>query len=286
MSNDHKQNEELNEEEREKLRLENEILKLKMQAELGAMFGEMGDELTPEMEHAFLQNILAFKEEYKNMKMVKVYDLLGQPVYKPFNTMSEDELKPELKRLLELMKEKNVLFHVKTKYPPELIYRFITEELFQHETDDVQVEGMSLNFSYEEFHPNHKADIEEGMMEFLKHWFEQSFDDDSMILSDQMILPDGPAPLLISKQDVLRKLKLLFDSYRKFEDCGFAVADIAFQWDELQSKGMGHAEGSVKYTAVLENGEEQLMEGVFKIYFSNEFGKWQVMYFVFPGFNW
>lgn len=286
MSIDHNQNEELNEKEREKLRLENEILKLKMQAEFGAMFGQMGDELAPEMEHAFLQNILAFEEQYQSRKMIRVYDLLGQPAYKPFDTLSEEELKPELKRLLEMMQEKNVQLHVKTKYPDQLIYKFITEELFEHETDDMQVEGMMKNFSYEEFHPNHKADIEEGMMEFLKHWFEQSFDEDSMILSDQMILPDGPVPTIISKQDVLHKLRLLFDSYRKFEDCRFAVMDIAFQWDELQGKGMGHAEGGVKYTAVLENAEEQLIEGGFKIYFSNEFGKWQVMYFVFPGFNW
>lgn len=286
MPNDHNQNEELNEEERGKLRLENEILKLKMQAEFGAMFGQMSDELTPEMEHAFLQNILAFEDEYKNRKMMRVYDLLGQPAYKPFAVLSEDELKHELKRLLELMKEKKVELHVKAKYPAQLIYRFITEELFEHETDDMQVEGMLKNFSYEEFHPNHKADIEEGTMGFLKHWFEQTFDEDSMELSAQMILPHGPSPSVISKEEVLHKLKLVFDSYEKFEDCRFAIMDISFQWDEAQGKGIGHSEGGVKYTAVLENGEQQFTEGPFKIYFSNEFGKWEVMYFVFPGFNW
>ncbi len=286
MSNNQNQNEELNEEEREKLRLENEILKLKMQAEFGAMFGQVGDELTPEMEHAFLQNILAFEEQYKNRKMIKVYELLGKPVYKPFDVLSEDELKQELKRLAELMKEKNVELHVKAKYPAELMYRFITEELFEHETDDMHTEGMAKVFSYEEFHPNHKADIEEGTMEFLKHWFEQSFDEFSMELAKQMILPFGPTPAFISKEEVLQKFKLIFDSYEKFEDCRFALMDIAFQWDDAQGKGLGHAEGGVKYTAVLENGEKQFTEGTFKIYFSNEFGKWEVMHFVFPGFNW
>ena len=286
MSEDQNQNEELNEEEREKLRLENEILKLKMQAEFGAMFGETSDELTPEMEHAFLQNILAFEEQYQNRKMIRVYDLLGQPVYKPFAALSEEEVKPELKRLLELMQEKKVQLHVKTKYPAALIYKFITEELFEHETDDMQVEGMTKDFSYEEFHPNHKADIEEGTMEFLKHWFEQSFDENSMELSPQMVLPHASPPSLISKEEVLYKLKLVFDSYKKFEDCRFVIMDIAFQWDDTVGKGMGHAEGGVKYTAVLENSEQQFIEGPFKIYFSNEFGKWDIMHFIFPGFNW
>lgn len=286
MSNNHNQNEELNEEEREKLRLENEILKLKMQAEYGAMFGQMSGELTPEMEHAFLKNILEFEEQYQNRKMIKVYDLLGQPAYKPFAALSENEVKPELKRLLELMQEKKVQLHVKTKYPAALIYKFITEELFEHETDDMQVEGMTKDFSYEEFHPNHKADIEEGTMEFLKHWFEQSFDEFSVELATQLVVPLLPNPVFLTKEEVLKKMQLVFDSYEKFEDCKFALVDIAFQWNDEQGTGIGHSEGGVKYMSILENGEKQFIEGPFKIYFSNQFGMWEIFYFVFPGFNW
>ena len=270
----------------DELRAENEVIKLKLELEHG-MLGMGGtSSLDPGVENQWLNSIYNFEQRYKNAKRISVYDFIGRPAYTKTEDIVPEQMTTELERVISLLEVKGLALDVLAEYDEDVIYKFITEELFEHETDDMQVEGMTKNFSYEEFHPNHKADIEEGMMEFLKHWFEQSFDEDSMILSDQMILPDGPVPTIISKQDVLHKLRLLFDSYPKFEDCRFAVKDIAFQWDELQGKGMGHAEGGVKYTAVLENAEEQLIEGAYKIYFSNEFGKWQVMYFVFPGFNW
>ena len=286
MSNDHNQNQELNEEEREKLQLENEILKLKMQAQFGAMFGQMSDELTPEMEHAFLKNILEFEEQQQAKNMIKVYDLLGKPSYKPFDQLADGELKTELMRLVQMMNDKKINLHVKAKYEAEILYRFITEELFQHETDDIQVDGMSKDFFYEEFHPNHKADIEEQTMEFLKHLFEKSFDEFSAELATQLVVPLIPDPVFLTKEEVLKKMQLIFDSYEKFEDCKFALVDIAFQWNEEQGNGIGHSEGGVKYICVLENGEKQFIEGPFKIYFSNQFGMWEIFYFVFPGFNW
>lgn len=273
-------------EQSENLRLENELLKLKMQAEFGAMFGETSAEMTPEMEHAFLQNVLAFEEQYQKRKLVKVYDLVGQPPFKPAGLLTEEEIKEELKRLVLHMREKKVNLHVQTKYPALVLYKFITEELFEHETDDVEVAGMTKDFIYEEFHPNHKVDLEEGTMRFLKNWFEQSLDDYAYFLEEQMVLPHTTPPSFITREEVLSKLKQVFDSYIKFDDCKYVIADIGFQWDELQNSGMGHGEGAVKYIAELENGERQFIEGPFKIYFSNRYGAWSVMHFIFPGFNW
>ena len=287
MSNDHNKNDDLNEEEREKLRLENEILKLKMQAQFGATFGGTeSEEFTPEMEHAFLQNVLAFEEQYQNRKMIKVYDLVGRPEFKSVALLNEEEIKTELKRLVLHMKGKNVNIHVKAKYPGELLYKFITEELFEYETDDMQVEGMTKDFSYEEFHPNHKVDLEEATMRFLKNWFEQSFANDEYFFGTQMVLPHTSPPSFISSEDVMKKMNLLFESYVKFDDCKFVLADIGFQWDDVHNTGMGHGEGAVKYFAELESGERKFIEGPFKIYFSNQNGAWLVMHFIFPGFTW
>jgi hypothetical protein len=289
MSNDFNENDELSEEEREKLRLENEILKLKMQAQFGAMFGGDGsEEFTPEMEHAFLKNVLAFEEQYQNRKMITVYDLLGKPAYKKFEQLQPDELKPALIALFELMKEKNVELHVRAKYEPSIIYKFITEELFEHETDDMQMEGMIQNFTYEEFHPNHKLDIEEQTMAFLKNWFEQNFAANNTILADTLFLLTDPSkpPVYISKEEVAERMQMIFDSYEKFDDCKLALMDISFQWDDTNDRGMGYSEGGVKYNAVMENGEAEKIEGPFKLYFSCEYGLWQVMHFVFPQFKW
>ncbi len=250
------------------------------------MFGEGGEGMTPEMEQAFLKNVLAFEEQYQNRKLIKVYDLVGRPEFIPVVLLNEEEIKTELKRLVLHMREKNVNIHVNAKYPAEVLYKFITEELFEHETDDVDVAGMSKNFIYEEFHPNHKVDLEEATLRFLKNWFEQRFDDDAYFLEEQMVLPHAMPPSFITREEVLAKLKQVFDSYTKFDGCKYTIADIGFQWNDVQNSGMGHGEGAVKYTAVLESGEQQIIEGAFKIYFSNQYGGWSVMHFIFPGFTW
>ena len=46
----------------EDLRMENELLKLKMQAERGGVFVG-GEDIPPEIENDWLQNILRFEEE-------------------------------------------------------------------------------------------------------------------------------------------------------------------------------------------------------------------------------
>lgn len=282
------EHEHLNEEEREKLRLENEILKLKMQAEFGAMFGETSPDMSPEMEHAFLKNVMQFEQEWMNRKIITVYELVGKPSFKPMAELNDDEVKQETRRLLEHMAAHKVVLEAKGRYTAEVIYQFITEELFHHETDDMRASGMTKHFSYEEFHPNHRLDIEEGTHEFLKNWFEQSFDEHTLVLTDQLLLLTDPTkpPVFISKEDVLSRMKKVFDSYQKLDDCQLALIHIDVQWDEVQKRGMGFSEGGVKYNAVLESGEVERIEGPFKLYFSNEDGFWQVIHFIFPQFKW
>ena len=53
------------------LRLENELMKLKMQAESGASFHSFQD-MSPELETIFLQQIIAFDEAMKSAKMVPI----------------------------------------------------------------------------------------------------------------------------------------------------------------------------------------------------------------------
>jgi hypothetical protein len=273
-------------EEQEQLRLENELLKIKMQAEFGAVFGETNAALPPEMEHAFLQSILAVEEQYQNRKTIKVYDLIGRPAFQPADSLQPEEVEAEVKRLLLHMRDKKINLHVQGKYPFLVLYKFITEELFEFETDDLQVEGFTQEFIYEEFHPNHKADIEEATMRFLKNWFDRDLERNFFLLDEQLLLPDSKVPAFLTKKEVLEKMKLIFAAYVKFKDCKYILADVGFQWDEKESRGFGHGEGAVKYTALLEDGTEQEMEGPFKIYFSNQYGAWLVMHFIFPGFNW
>lgn len=280
--NDKQDNEErFSDDPKENLRIENEILKLKMQAESGAYFNENSNtELPPEIENEFLRHVQQFEKAWKDVKQVKVYDIIGKPDFTKADELSSPEIGNELKKLFTLLNKHNINLDVLGKYEPLTIYRFITEELFEHETDDMQMPGMTTNFIYEEFHPNHKMDIEEKAKHFLGHWFEKSFNEYSWELNDPFILFDGTA---LPKQQVMNKMNNFFYCYRSFFECKYAIADISFQLSD-EEKGMGHAEGSVSYKGEMENGEVIQFEGPFKLYMSNEYGSWAIFYFIFPGF--
>ena len=271
----------------ENLRMENELLKLKLIAQFGDAFQLSNSELPPEIENEFLKNVLAFEDAHRNSKFVKVYEQLAKPVYKKAEELSDTEVSDELQRLKTIMEEHNMALDVLATYDDRIIYKFITEELFEQETETGDEElpgiGMTKRFIYEEFHPNHEYDIDSRTKEFLASWFEQKFSEYSWEIGSEIILPDRR---ILSKQEFLDKIKMVFDSYSQFDNCQYAIKEIQFQLDEETGTGIGHAEGAVKYDAVLESGEVIHMEGLFKLYLSMENDWWQVFYFVFPGFEW
>jgi len=267
---------------RENLHLENQFIKLKLQAESGTVV-ETGEEVPPELENVFLQNVMAFEEASKDVSMVTVYDFLGRPEYRPIDTLRPEEIGPELKRLMHLLQQRELVLDVLDNYDPAVIYRFITEELFVQETYETLLPGMIRHFSYEEFHPNHKLDIRERTMDFLGDWFERKMDDTSWELSTEFILPDATK---MKREDVVNKFKTIFASYTRFINCQYVIGDISFEWNEAGQTGLGYSEGAVKFEAVLESGEIVPMEGPFKLYFSNQAGWWSIFYFIFPGFTW
>jgi hypothetical protein len=134
------------------LRTENEILKLKMQAESGAVF-RMLEEIPPEIEYQFLRQIQEFEQAIRQGNSIKIFDFLGQPELKNGDQLNRRQMMQELDRLMALMKNKNILLHIGEKYDPAVIYKFLTDELFQLEMQDVSLPGLTLNFIYEEFHP-------------------------------------------------------------------------------------------------------------------------------------
>ena len=76
----------------------------------------------------------------------------------------------ELAYINKKMKEKNVVLDVLSKYDDRTIYTFITEKFFEHKTESNAgaIPGMVTHFTYEEFHPNHTYDINDGQWSFYQ----------------------------------------------------------------------------------------------------------------------
>jgi len=147
---------------------ENNFKKLKLEMEHDAVFSKINSEMPPEIESLFLDNILQFEEQYKNAKKISVFKKLGEPVFKNIEHLNEVELEKELEKIYQLLHDNNMDLGVLYDYENEnqLIYSFIINELFNVEVDDISISGMVTNFTYEEFHPNHKEDIIQYGYEF------------------------------------------------------------------------------------------------------------------------
>ena len=269
----------LNNDEEENLRMENELLRLKFIAEFGGDSHSTGN-LDPALENQFLKHVMAFEQGYANTKRVKIFDLLGKPAFKPVAELNDAEVDSALGEVTDLLARHNIAIDFEGTYDSRTKYSFITEELFDQETDDGKIPGMVTHFSYEEFHPNHKLDIENRALEFITEWFEQKLDEESWCLAKGFILPDRR---ILTKTEVTRRLKTIFDSYNAFTDCDYIIKNIDFELQE--ETGMGYAEGLVKYNAVLENNEQVSFKGPFKLYLSLDYGWWSIVHIVFPGFE-
>ena len=269
----------------ENLRIENELMKIKLKAQFGEAFQMgMGEDIPAEIENQFLKNVLAFEEAHVNAEYTTVYNRIGMPVFKPAEALAKEEMKTAADELLGLMNRHNInLDFCDGPYDDETVYRFITEEFFEHEIEKDSVAGMNSCFIYEEFHPNHKADIEKRAHEFLQNFFTRSFGEYSIELGDGIITPDGRQ---MTKDELLKKLQLYFDAYESFANDAWTKPFVHFELNEEEGRGMGFAEGGCKYDAVLDNKETLHFEGPYKIYMRLNYGIWQVFYFVLPGFVW
>ena len=269
----------LSDDPEENLRMENELLRLKIKAEFGGESGGI-ENINPEIENEFLKHVLEFEHNFAHSKPAKVYDLLGKPVFKKSDELNDDLLEQALEQITDLLAEKNMEVYFGEGYDSRTKYHFITEELFDHETTFLPMPGMTTHFDYEEFHPNHKKDIERRALEFLSGWFKQSLDEKSWELSAHFVLPDRK---ILSKSEVAEQLVRIFDAYTAFTNEEYIIKDVSFQLRD--EGGLGHAEGLVKYNAVLENGEVIHIGGPFKLYMELESGWWSIFHIVFPGFE-
>ena len=266
------------------LPLENELLKLKLKAEFGAECITGSEGIPPLIVNEFLKSVYAFEQKFSmSERRVTVYEKLGKPAFLKAEILNAKQIRRELKELTRVLHSQGMELDVLGDYEDRVIYKFLTEEFFDHQIDDVDMPGYIHHFCYEEFHPNHEMDIRSHSVDFLTQWFGQKINEYSWGMDDPMIHPDTR---IFKRETVLKKISGLFESYTLFSNCEFEITAIQFDWDNDKKCGKGSSEGVVKYDASDVANEVVHFNGPFKLYFSNTCLWWSVFYFVFPGFSW
>jgi hypothetical protein len=144
----------------ERIKAENEFLKMKLMLEHGAKFGGNENnelpELPAEIENEFLNNMVAFEKQFEEQKMIRVFDKIGKPrQFKPVKEIPDSDIDKAWIELRDYMNENGIDLDVcSPNISVRELYRFTTEELFEHETDDMDLPGWTTHFIYDEFHPD------------------------------------------------------------------------------------------------------------------------------------
>ncbi|MBK9228574.1 MAG: hypothetical protein IPL67_16360 [Ignavibacteria bacterium] len=149
----------------EEIEQENALLKMKLTAEFGMT--DSGGNIDPEIENAWLKNIYEFEKSFAEHKRIKIYDYIGRPEYRNVSEIPTEEVATELDRVMDLLLQHNIELSTLCDYEDDVIYKFITEELFQLEIDEIRIEGMMTCFIYEEFYPNYEYDLRNHALDFI-----------------------------------------------------------------------------------------------------------------------
>lgn len=195
----------------EKLSEENELLKLKMMAEFGGEFFSDAP-VPPEVENMFLKQIQKIQRAHAQAETVSIHKLIGEPHFPPVNELGKKELKKQLKALLSLLKKHKISLNHYPTVPPEEIYRFVTEELFPRQVENMKLKGWQMQFTYEDFYPNPEMDIATVVHEALLLFFEKENVPPEVLFDEDMQDENG---LQCEFEDVLNRIKELHVSFEK-----------------------------------------------------------------------
>ncbi len=154
------------------LEMENQFLKMKMMLEHGAEFGSSKD-LPPSIENEFLRSVMEYEKQFQKGERVKVFDKLGKPTqFGPVNEIPDSDIEEQWIALYEYMQSRGVELSVcSPNVSARELYRFSVEELFESETDNINMPGMMTCFIYDEFHPDTKYENTRVAVEDCIHYF-------------------------------------------------------------------------------------------------------------------
>ncbi len=265
-------------------KIDNELKKNALTEKYGAFFSKVNDELPPEIENNWLNYIEDFENQYENAKRITVWEYIGKPEYRRITEINESEISPRLYELFNLLAKNNISLDTICEVEEKELYRFITEELFEHEMDDMRIPGMTNCFIYEEFHPNVQNEIERAIDYFFRMSMAKmeniggkGYD---LLYIDEQNFCDISGNAL-DKEKVIKSINAFLDSFDSFNVLTFEVKSLVVN----DTKEDALVEFYICYRGVFE-GTAQYIEfkgdGCFKLH-PSEYGGWSIYQIDMPG---
>ena len=214
----------------ELLRQENELTRLKIQAEFGIDF-KGAEELNPAIENIWLRQILDYERNKLSNTRITVRELIGNPELKKNEAVTDTDLAAALQEVMDLLYEKRIVVESIDGVDDRELYRFITEELMSMETDTHTLPNMITYYIYEEFHPNNEADIRRSLKDFLDSICKSHLDR----CFTQLWHPQPEEEEKLNQLEKLkRRLTLFVDAFEEIDLESFRIRELKIDEDAAE----------------------------------------------------
>ena len=262
----------------DEIHAENELLKLKLELEHGMVMSNTS-QLPPEVENQWLRNIHDFESLSKEAEQIKVFDFIKRPVVAAIESMKPGEIPAALDQLQALMLARGVSLECCCEYDPAVIYRFITEELFEKELENISVQGMMHCFIYEEFHPNHDYDLRRKANDFISRLLDRKWDEefDRYLIADCISFGGSD----YNAEEMSAKIMAFQEAYSSFKLIRFDVGEIAIDLSTMK----GTLNGMLEYEAHIDQEGFVSFNGECGFHFVFEMDDWGMSQLKLPGFG-
>ena len=251
---------------------DNFFKKLKLHQEFGMQ--KIESNMTPEAESQWLDYIMEFEQKFDNAKKIKLYDFIQRPAFRLSKDLSEQEISEQLQVLIDILDKNFISLDILGSQPDRKIYDFIVNELFEHEIEDVRIEGMYACFIYEDFHPDHAADLQQQAYEYVQHILGKN-----KILTESKVYDDifeTQKGVFLDKQTVIKHILDFQNTYQNYFLKFFDTNQISFDLEKKEA----FVRFQIGYMCDL-----NYFEGEARLFFVHQVGFWYVCGIDLPNFK-
>ena len=259
----------------ENLKADNELKALNLDLEYGGI-SHIADDTPPEVVSAFLDRVKNFEEQHNSAPKITVCARLGNPVVKSYKDLTTEDCQEQVDKFTKLMKELGLVLLLPEHFNAIGKYRFLVNDVLDHEITDYTHEHMIQTIDYDDFHHDGPKFMEGHVEEFLIRLLTLTEDFEPVWISEEC----RDSKLDITSDEAVRRINTFRAMYKEIIPIGFDSKGPL-----PTESGMFFEFGIAWEGLPASDGEKEKHEGMGICQVELEDGEWMIQGVMMPGFE-